>query len=64
MKTDFDLSLPLDLQEPLRHAPISLQAPHEVRNWTESMNCTELQLRIAVATVGYSAEKVRQYLQR
>jgi hypothetical protein len=41
---------------------ISLTEEHEVRSWTESLGCTEEQLRAAVKAVGNSAEKVREYL--
>lgn len=41
---------------------ISLAEPHEVRSWTESLGCDEVTLRKAVAAVGNSAEKVREYL--
>lgn len=42
---------------------IALTEPHEVRSWTESLGCTEEQLKAAVRVVGNSAEKVRQYLE-
>jgi len=41
---------------------ISLEEPHEVRSWTESLGVTEAQLREAVKAVGHSAEAVRQHL--
>jgi hypothetical protein len=41
---------------------ISLEQAHELRDWTQSLNCTEAQLREAVKAVGNSAEAVRQYL--
>ncbi|MCR8961601.1 DUF3606 domain-containing protein [Variovorax sp. S2] len=41
---------------------ISLDEPHEVRSWTDSLGCTEDQLRFAVQTVGNSADAVRKYL--
>jgi hypothetical protein len=41
---------------------ISLDEPHEVRSWTESLKCSETQLRDAVKAVGNSAEAVREYL--
>lgn len=41
---------------------ISLKEPHEVRSWTESLACSEAELRDAVAAVGHSAEAVRQFL--
>jgi len=43
---------------------ISLEEPHEVRDWTMSLRCTEDELREAVKAVGHSAEKVREYLKR
>jgi hypothetical protein len=41
---------------------IALNQEHEVRSWTESLGCTEEQLRAAVKAVGNSAEAVRNYL--
>lgn len=41
---------------------INLSEPYEVRDWTNSLGVSEAQLREAVAAVGSSAEKVRQYL--
>lgn len=41
---------------------ISLEESHEVRSWTESLKCSETQLRDAVKSVGNSAEAVREYL--
>lgn len=41
---------------------IALDEPHEVRSWTESLGCSEAELRRAVAAVGHSAEAVRAYL--
>lgn len=43
---------------------IAVNEPHEVRSWTESLHCTEAQLREAVNAVGNSADAVRQYLAR
>jgi len=43
---------------------IALEQPHELRNWCQSLGCTEEQLRAAVKAVGNSAEKVREYLGR
>ena len=43
---------------------ISLKEPHEVRSWTESLGITEQQLKAAVAAVGSSVEKVREYLRK
>ncbi|MFN3439663.1 MAG: DUF3606 domain-containing protein [Acidovorax sp.] len=41
---------------------ISLNEHYEVRDWTNSLGVTEMELREAVAAVGPSADKVRQYL--
>jgi hypothetical protein len=41
---------------------ISLEEPHEVRSWTESLKCSETQLRDAVKAVGNSADAVREFL--
>jgi hypothetical protein len=41
---------------------ISLEEKHEVRSWTETLKCSETQLRDAVKAVGNSAEAVREYL--
>jgi len=43
---------------------ISLEQPHELRDWTQSLGCTEQQLREAVKEVGNSADAVRRYLSR
>lgn len=41
---------------------ISLSERYEVRDWTNSLGVTEAELREAVAAVGNSADKVREYL--
>ena len=41
---------------------IALEEPHEVRSWTQSLGCTEAELRAAVTSVGHSADKVREHL--
>jgi len=41
---------------------ISLAQDHEVREWCQSLGCTEEQLRRAVAAVGDSAQAVRAEL--
>lgn len=41
---------------------IALGEEHEVRSWTQALQCTEAQLRQAVQAVGKSAERVREYL--
>lgn len=41
---------------------IALDEPNEVRSRTESLACTEAQLRAAVHAVGNSADAVRAYL--
>lgn len=40
---------------------ISLEEDYEIRDWTESLGCTEQQ-RDAVKAVGHSADEVRKYL--
>lgn len=41
---------------------ISLTEPYEVRDWCKALSCTEPRLRAAVAAVGHSADKVREWL--
>ena len=41
---------------------ISLAYQRDVRAWCKSLDCSEQQLRDAVAAVGDSAERVRGYL--
>ena len=41
---------------------ISLTERYEVRDWANSLAVTETELREAVAAVGHSADKVREYL--
>jgi hypothetical protein len=41
---------------------ISLKEDYEVKYWCKALNCTEQELRAAVAAVGDSAKKVREYL--
>ncbi|HYW56118.1 MAG TPA: DUF3606 domain-containing protein [Polaromonas sp.] len=41
---------------------ISLEQEYELRDWTQSLGCTEKQLRAAVEAVGNSADAVRKYL--
>jgi hypothetical protein len=41
---------------------IALGQDYEVRDWTQTLDCTEEQLREAVRAVGNSASAVRQYL--
>ncbi len=43
---------------------IALTQDYEVRDWCKSLGCTEAELRAAVAAVGNSAEKVREFLKR
>ena len=43
---------------------ISLEQPHELRDWAQSLGCTEQQLREAVKEVGNSADAVRRYLSK
>lgn len=41
---------------------ISLEEAHEAHSWTQSLGCTENELRAAVKSVGNSAEAVRVHL--
>ena len=41
---------------------IALTEDYEVRDWCKSLGCTEDELRAAVAAVGHSADKVREFL--
>lgn len=41
---------------------ISINEPHELRSWSESLGVTADELREAVKAVGNSAEAVRAYL--
>lgn len=43
---------------------IAIEEPHEVLSWTQSLGCTEAQLREAVKAVGHSAEAVRVFLKK
>ena len=40
---------------------IAVEQEHELRYWTKVLSCTEEELRDAVAAVGISAQKVREY---
>ena len=41
---------------------ISLKEDYELRDWSKSLNTTPEKLKEAVAAVGDSADKVREYL--
>ncbi|MDM0047574.1 DUF3606 domain-containing protein [Variovorax sp. J22R115] len=43
---------------------ISLDEPHEVRSWTESLGVTEQELKTAITAVGNSVERVCEYLRK
>jgi hypothetical protein len=43
---------------------IALSQPHEVRDWSKTLGCTEAELNGAVAAVGRSAAKVREHLSK
>jgi hypothetical protein len=49
---------------PADRSRISLEQEHEVRYWTSAFDCSEEELRQAVASVGSSAEAVRTSLGR
>ena len=52
----------------LRNSPdnrrIDVNDRHEVRNWANSFNVTEEEIRRAVQKVGDSAEKVKEHLRK
>ena len=41
--------------------PIAVEQEYELRYWTKVLSCSEEELRDAVAAVGISAQKVREY---
>jgi hypothetical protein len=43
---------------------INIHEEHEVRYWTKALGVNEHELRNAVAAVGTSADKVREYLKK
>ena len=47
---------------PQDRSRVNVNQPHEVRYWTQEFNCTEQQLRDAVARVGVMANAVRTSL--
>lgn len=40
---------------------VSLGDEYEVREWTMSLGCTEVELRAVVQAIGNNADKVRAY---
>jgi len=45
----------------LDQASISLGDEYEVREWTMSLGCTEVELRAVVQAIGNNVDKVRAY---
>lgn len=43
---------------------ISVEQEHELRDWAESLGCTQEQLKAAVKAVGHSADAVREHLKK
>jgi hypothetical protein len=41
---------------------ISLTEAYEIRDWCKALGCDEKRLRAAVAAVGHSAQRVREWL--
>ena len=41
---------------------ISLKQEHEVREWAESLGCSDHEIREGVNIVGHSADEVRRFL--
>ena len=56
--------MPEDLKQrgPADPDQVSVDQPADVNYWRKKYGCTEAQLRHAVAAVGPSAGKVKQYL--
>jgi len=52
------------IRQPLDNKRIDINDPKEVRNWCNSIGCSEVELKRAVKAVGTSAEKVREYLKQ
>jgi len=46
------------------HLRISMNQEHEVRYWTETLGCSEVELAAAVAIAGNSPDAVRRELSR
>jgi hypothetical protein len=51
---------------PLRTAPpgamIAMSEPYEIRDWCKSLGCSKHELEVAVARVGPSVARVREFL--
>ncbi len=52
------------IRQPLDNKRIDINDPKEVHNWCNSLDCSEVELKEAVKSVGTSAEKVREYLKQ
>lgn len=52
------------ITHPLDAKRIDINDSYEVRNWTQSLGCTETQLRAAVQAVGTSGKAVREHLKK
>ena len=59
-----DADPPTDADTDTDRRFISLAQEHEVHAWTTSLECTEQELRDAVAAVGNSADAVLNHLMR
>ena len=49
---------------PADRSRINLSEDYEVQYWTKELGVTEERLKEAVAAVGFSADKVREYLRQ
>lgn len=54
----------LDNRGPQDRARINLNEEYEIRYWSKEFGVTEARLREAIAAVGVSSAKVREYLRR
>ena len=52
----------LDIRGAQDRSRININESHEVQYWTQKLGVDEAELRIAVASVGVSAEEVRLHL--
>lgn len=44
------------------HGPINVNEEDQVRYWTQQLGISELDLRAAVGKVGFSPDKVREFV--
>jgi hypothetical protein len=52
------------IRSPEDNKQIDINDPIEIANWCKSLGCTVSQLKTAVAAVGKSAKKVKDFLRK